>query len=180
MTITRRFHTRFRMPAIQQITDPLIQESIIRAVQNVCSTMMRQNAAFAGRSADPTNAEFAARLHVFGSVGFVGDINGIVYLCIPDDFAKFAAECILGMTAGEVEMSGDEVLRDVIGEITNMTVGGFKNALCDVGYPCKLTLPTIVRGDNLSVANIKNATRHIHHFDVAGHRLIADIQIKAE
>jgi len=124
--------------------------------------------------------DFGARLHLFGSVGFVGDINGLVYLCIPDDFARYAASRILGMSPGEVELGGDDVVKDVIGEVTNMTVGGFKNSLCDVGYPCKLTLPTIVRGDNLSVAAIKGAARHVFAFDCAGHRLIADIQIKAE
>jgi len=71
-------------------------------------------------------------------------------------------------------------LKDVVGEITNMTVGGFKNALCDTGFPCKLTLPTIVRGDHLAVSGLKNTERHIFHFDCAGHRLVADIQMRQE
>src|ERR1019366_1714480 len=104
--------------------------------------------------------------------------NGVVYLCIPDDFAHHAASEILGMTRSEVTMSGDEVVRDVIGEITNMTVGGFKNALCDIGFPCKLTLPTVVRGNNLQVVTLKGVTRHIFQFDCASHRLVADIQLK--
>jgi len=37
----------------------------------------------------------------------------------------------------------------------------------------------VVRGRNLSIASIKSATRHIVSFDCGGHRLIADIQIKA-
>lgn len=113
-------------------------------------------------------------------MGFIGKVDGIVYLCIPDDFAQDAAGRVLGMSAAEVEMSGDATIKDVIGEITNMTVGGFKNALCDIGFPCKLTLPTIVRGDHLAVASLKGAERHIFHFDCAGHRLIADIQLKQE
>jgi chemotaxis protein CheX len=87
---------------------------------------------------------------------------------------------VLGMTAAEIAMCDDSTVKDVIGEITNMTVGGFKNALCDVGFPCKLTLPTIVRGDHLAVASMKGAERHIFHFDCAGHRLVADIQLKQE
>jgi chemotaxis protein CheX len=166
--------------APKAIPDTLIQESIIRAVRNVCGTMLKQDASFVEKSALAAYEGFREKPHVFGSVGFAGLIDGIVYLCIPDDFAQDAAARVLGMSAAEVEMSGDEAVKDVVGEITNMTVGGFKNALCNVGFPCKLTLPTIVRGDNLAVAGLKGATRHVFHFDCSGHRLIADIQLKQD
>jgi chemotaxis protein CheX len=160
------------------IADELIHKSIVHAVQNVCSTMIKQNASFVEKSAEPNSASFKGQPHVFGCVGFVGKIDGIVYLCISDDFAGYAASSILGMSPQEVTAEGDAVIKDVIGEITNMTAGCFKNALCDQGYTCKLTLPTIVRGQNLSVAAMKGCTRHMFHFDCNGHRLVADIQIK--
>ncbi|MFI5337044.1 MAG: chemotaxis protein CheX [Opitutales bacterium] len=168
------------MAVTQLITETVIQDSIIRAVDNVCRTMLQQEARFLERTAEPTRLDAQTVAHVFGSVGFVGATNGLVYLCLPDDFALFAASHILGMSPSEIEFQGPETLKDVVGEITNITVGGFKNALCDIGYPCKLTLPTIVRGNNLSVANIKGAHRHVCHFDCHGHRIIADIQIKPE
>jgi chemotaxis protein CheX len=115
------------------LSDTLVQESIIRAVRNVCGKMLKQDAGFVEKSASAAYEGFSLRPHVFGSVGFVGAIDGIVYLCIPDDFAEDAAAQILGMTLEEVRSTGDETVKDVIGEITNMTVGGFKNALCDVG-----------------------------------------------
>jgi len=160
------------------ITDDLIHKSIIRAVQNVCSTMLKQHAGFVEKTTEPNREIFKEQNHVFGCVGFLGKIDGMVYLCITDDFAVNAASQILGISAAEVRAEGDAVIKDVIGEITNMTVGGFKNALCDQGYTCKLTLPTIVRGQKLAVAAMKSATRQIFHFDCDGHRLIADIQIK--
>lgn len=166
--------------AAQPISDSLVQDSIIRAVRNVCVTLLKQEASFVEKSAGTAYEGFKEKPHVFGSVGFAGVIDGIVYLCIPDDFAQEAAARVLDMSLAEVEMSGDEAVRDVIGEITNMTVGGFKNALCNIGFPCKLTLPTIVRGDHLSVASLKGSARHVFHFDCAGHRLVADIQLKQD
>lgn len=165
------------MPTVAPIADDLIHKSIVHAVQNVCSTMLRQNAGFVEKSATPNNENFKGKSHVFGCVGFVGVIDGMVHLCISDDFAVSAASSILGMTPEEVRADG-AVIKDVIGEVTNMTVGSFKNALCDQGYTCKLTLPTIVRGENLSVAAMKACTRHIFYFQCNGQRLIADIQIK--
>jgi len=163
---------------LPHIADDLIHKSIVRAVQNVCSTMLKQTAGFVEKTTEHKHEHFNEKLHVFGCVGFVGKIDGVVYLCITDDFAINAASRILGISTAEVRAEGDAVIKDVIGEITNMTVGGFKNALCDQGYTCKLTLPTIVRGQNLVVAAMKSATRQIFHFDCDNQRLIADIQIK--
>jgi chemotaxis protein CheX len=168
------------MAIASPIPDTLVQDSIIRAVKSVCTTMLKRDAGFVERSPDVAYDGFKEKPHVFGSVGFVGKIDGIVYLCIPDDFAHDAATRMLGMSAAELEMSGSGTIKDVVGEITNMTVGGFKNALADRGFPCKLTLPTIVRGDHLAVAGLKGAERHIFHFDCAGHRLVADIQLKLD
>lgn len=166
------------MSTVAPITDDLIHKSIVHAVQNVCSTMLKQNAGFVDKSNTPCNDYFKSSSHVFGCVGFVGKIDGMVYLCITDDFAVSAASSILGMSPEEVRAEGDAVIKDVIGEVTNMTVGSFKNCLCDQGYTCKLTLPTIVRGQNLSVAAMKSCSRYVFQFETSGHRLVADIQIK--
>ena len=160
------------------ITDQLIQQSIIRSVSNVCHTMLGLEASFTEKTAVASRDDLGSRDHVLGSVGFIGDIDGLVYLCIPLEFARSATAHLLGLSPAEVEQQGADTVNDVIGEITNMTVGGFKNTLADAGFPCKLTVPTIIRGDNLSVAAIKSATRHVFLFDCAGHRLVADIQLK--
>jgi len=160
------------------LTDQLIQQSIIRSVGNVCHTMLGLEASFTEKSAAASRADLGSCDHVLGCVGFIGDIDGLVYLCIPLEFARSATAHLLGLSPVEVERQGADTVNDVIGEITNMTVGGFKNTLADAGFPCKLTVPTIIRGDNLSVAAIKSATRHVFLFDCAGHRLVADIQLK--
>jgi len=168
------------MPVATTIPDALVQESIVRALKSVCTKMLKQDAAFVERGTPGTQNNVKDKPHVFGSVSFLGKVDGVVYLCIPDDFAMDAACRILDISAAEVQMGGDGTLKDVIGEITNMTVGAFKTALCDLGFPCKLTLPTIVRGDHLAVSSMKGADRHIFHFDCASHRLVADIQLKQE
>jgi len=160
------------------ITDQLIQDCIIRSVQGVFHTMMGKDVTFVDQVSSTTLPVDSSQ--VVASVGFVGAANGLIYISLSEEFAMIASSHILGMSAAEVEMHGDEVVHDAIGEITNMTVGGFKNTICDLGFPCKLTLPAIVRGHKLSIAAIKSATRHVFHFDCSGHRLITDIQIKLE
>ncbi len=169
------------MPAVRtQITDQVVQDCISKSVLSVFRTMMRRDAALVSTlGAEAMTGTFAAP-HILASVGFLGAIDGLIYLCVSEEFGRTLSGQMLGMSAAEIDAAGQDVVNDAIGEITNMTVGGFKNTLCDMGFPCKLTVPAIVRGNNLSIAAIKPATRNVFHFDSAGQRLIADIQIKIE
>lgn len=157
-----------------------ISDAISRATSTVFGVMLHRSITLVETSATPVTAAAGTGQLVIGSVGFVGKINGIVYLCFSETFSQQAAAQILGMSAGEVEMGGPDLIKDVIGELTNMTVGGFKNTLADLGYPCRLTLPVIMRGHHVSVSAIKSAHREIFHFDSSGHRIVADIQIAPE
>jgi chemotaxis protein CheX len=59
-----------------------------------------------------------------------------------------------------------------------MTVGTFKNQLADKGFPCRLTIPSILRGSNFSIEPISSATRRIYRFHVEKHNLVADLLMK--
>jgi chemotaxis protein CheX len=173
------------MPSTVDITESLIRDFINRAVTDVFRTMLGRVPTFSAAVATAENIAQAAadnhnRPQIVGTVGFIGDVNGLVYLHLDLAFAKMCTRHLLGMTDAELEAAGDEVINDAVGELTNMTVGGFKNGLCDAGYPCMLTIPSIVRGTNFSIEPIGSAVRHVYHFDCAEHRVIADILIKPE
>jgi len=162
------------------INEQVVREAVVRAVQGVFRTMIGKEAVLVSVDSTPTEPDPGQPAQILGSVGFVGEANGLVYLRLDEAFAGELTGLILGMSPAEVEMSGVEVVNDAIGEVTNMTVGGFKNALCDLGHPCKLTLPTIVRGRQISIAAVKAATRHILRFETGGQSLTVDIQLKQD
>lgn len=159
------------------LTETLVRTAIARAVQNVFATMLRRDTT-PRPAAAPAAAGAARTFQLLASVGFVGDANGVVYLCLQDDMSRFVTREVLGLSPDDPTASDPEVVRDAVGEIANMTVGGFKNQLCDAGLPCMLTLPTIVRGNDLKVITLKGADRHVVEFECAGHVLVADIQLK--
>ena len=174
-----------RMISPEAATTPLLGQSLVedaitRAVNNVCSTMIGHDALMTGHSREPLPESSDEGPYVIGSVGFVGEINGIIYLCLPDDFAKFATKETLGMNDLELMEGGNEMISDTIGELTNMTVGGFKNALCDQGHPCKLTLPTIIRARKLCTGTSRDGSRIVYHFECHGHEFAADIQVRID
>ena len=173
------------MPAAAEINEPLIREYITRAVSDVFKTMLGRVPAFVGSTPQPSGSTASAitsnqdrQLYVVGTVGFIGEVNGLIYLYLEEPFARLCTCQLLGMSEKELEGSGDEVINDAIGELTNMTVGGFKNGLCDAGYPCKLTIPSILRGRNFSIEPISDSQRFIYTFETEGQRLVADILLK--
>jgi chemotaxis protein CheX len=167
------------MPVIAEINETLIRSYINRAVSDVFKTMLGREPTFSVQAENapgkPLRPVESPRPQVVGTVGFIGELNGLIYLHLDLAFARLCTCHLLGMTDAELEEAGDDVINDAIGELTNMTVGSFKNGLCDAGYPCKLTIPSIVRGSNFVIEPITSATRHIYYFDCQEHRVIADI-----
>ena len=173
------------MPAIQEITEQLIRTNISRAVCDVFKTMLNRDehdvtmCDGVAASWPPLPPDGEAIPQVVGTVGFIGDANGLIYLYLPLAFAQLVTCHLLGMDDKELEEAGDEVINDAIGELTNMTVGSFKNGLSDAGFPCKLTIPSILRGSNFCIEPISNVQRYIYSFESSGHKIVADILMKA-
>jgi chemotaxis protein CheX len=164
------------MPAIQDIPEAVFEETITKAVHEVFSTMLGQPARHIPVGpAEPVNVLALEHPHVVGTVGFIGAINGLIYLYLDVKFANQCAGNLLGMDTAEIADAGDEAVNDAIGELTNMTVGTFKNQLADRGFPCKLTIPSILRGSRFSIEPISSATRRIYRFDIGGSILTADL-----
>lgn len=164
------------MAATQEINDTVFKETITRAVQEVFKTMLGKEATLLPAEPLAHGSSLALEAaHVVGTVGFIGSINGLIYLYLEASFARDAAGAMLGMSAAELDEAGEDVINDAIGELTNMTVGTFKNQLSDKGYPCRLTIPSILRGSNFTIEPISSATRRLYRFNVNGHRLTADL-----
>ncbi|HXP62274.1 MAG TPA: chemotaxis protein CheX [Dongiaceae bacterium] len=113
---------------------------------------------------------------VAGSVGFIGDVNGIVYIHVTAPFARSLAGRMLGMA--ETDLGGDEMVNDVVGELTNMIVGSVKSRLCDSGLSCVLTIPSIVRGQNFSFEPVGSSERRVLGFCCGDDTILAELFIK--
>jgi len=166
------------MPALETpITESLIGEHLTRAMTAVFKIML-------GCSIVPAIGEAAAApgiSMVVGQVGLVGQVSGFTYIHLEDAFARECAGSMLGLDARELAALGTDAVMDAIGELANMTAGSFKNGLCDLGLPCKLTLPSVLRVcDFTVVASPRWAHRYHYRFDSHGHRVVVDVLMKVE
>lgn len=112
---------------------------------------------------------------IIGSVGFIGQATGIVYLFAGVGLARFITGAMLGLAETEVD---DDMVNDAFGELSNMVVGSVKSQLCDHGWLCELTIPSIVRGNELQVESVAHGKKTIFGFRLGEHRLLVEITIK--
>lgn len=169
-------------------TEPEIDTMVTEAVIKVSDTMLSLPATFidikrfTSESGEKRPAE-AVPIETTGpiiasAVGFIGTVNGVLYLYFSEAFAKDLACNFLGMNMEELEEEGPEVVSDSLGELANMTAGTFKNQMCDKGFNCKLTIPSILRGQNFTIESTSSVLRKVYRFKVKDTVFAVDLLMK--
>lgn len=170
------------MPATIDLSAETVSELISEAVSNVFDTMLQMEISLERRLDETEMAGqncpfYLLGAHdplIFATIGFVGEANGVVYYYLERETAKSIAAQMTGLDVSDIEEE-PEIMKDVVGELSNMTVGGFKNRLCEMGHSCRLTLPTVLRGSDLEVKKAGDADRYAFLFRGPGFPLVIDI-----
>lgn len=150
-----------------------IEEMVKSSVADVFQTMLKLEARVVPLPSDIITDE----PHVAGSVGFIGEMTGVVYIYCTATFARRVTGILLEMPFEEVD--GEEMINDSMGELANMVVGGMKARLVEQGHSCVLTIPSIVRGSHFSIEATSSTTRRVLCFRCDdGVSLVVEILIK--
>lgn len=111
---------------------------------------------------------------VHGCVQFAGAWEGAVTIECSADFARRAAATMFGVAAEAATVADTQ---DAIGELANMTGGNVKALLPE---PCRLSLPTVVEGGDLSSRVTGGELVTTVGFDCVGSPLIVRLHKKAD
>jgi len=87
-----------------------------------------------------------------GSVSFAGDATGMVSIHVGDNFSRELAADMLGMEIKELE--GDEEIRDMLGELSNIVGGNLKSTFTDSGLVCALSTPSFTTGTDFKIESL--------------------------
>jgi chemotaxis protein CheX len=122
-----------------------LKEFIIRSMSEVFDKMLSMSLNVVEESSIiPLNGN-----KIVGSVSFAGKASGNINIHIGGNFAKTITAKMLGMKVDEIE--SEEEIHDVIGETSNMVGGNLKSRLCDSGFPCELSIPSITSGGGFNI-----------------------------
>lgn len=122
-----------------------LKSFINKVVIDVFDTMLSMDV-------EETNSDFPAagdEDKIVGMVSFVGKAMGSTCILVNETFAHLITAAMLGMELDEIE--GDEEVFDVLGELSNMIGGDMKSRLCDAGFNCDLSVPSITKGKDFEI-----------------------------
>lgn len=170
------------------ITDSELEALATNAINSVFNTMLDRNAVIDEvMKLDSESFEAGVSLPIddtqpmiAGTVGFLGNLTGIMYIFMELPFAMEATCKMLDLEPEEIGIEDHELVNDAIGELTNMIVGTFKNDLSNKGFECRMTIPSILRGSNFSIEPAEVALRRIFKFDCGGQAFVIDVLMKEE
>jgi chemotaxis protein CheX len=91
-------------------------------------------------------------LNITSMVGLAGSVYGLLSLRCSSNSASLIASKMLGEDLGCVE----NTRLDAVGEVCNMVAGNFKDKIAGMGNGCKLSVPTVIVGEDYSLRALTN------------------------
>lgn len=140
------------------------------ATQEVFDTMLSMDLA------EQEHKEFSGASRIVGSVSLAGSVSGTVNIHVSNIFAAQITANMLGMEFDEID--SEEEVHDVIGELSNMIGGDLKSRLCDAGFTCELSIPSITSGKDFSIESKGWAVKEIVYFEYQEHIALIEAFIK--
>ena len=113
---------------------------------------------------------------ITGMVGFAGTYSGVISIHCPVALALKITSNMLGIDCDEV----NDDLNDAIGEIANMLGGSVKQVLSKGGLDVKLSIPTVISGEDYTVNSLSDNDCVVVPFTVEGYTLLVGLTLKKE
>lgn len=160
-----------------KFTEQQLSEYVVNATRDVFSTMVMMEPADDFPLKDPITH---FKCSITGMVGFAGTYSGVISIHCPLDLAKRITCAMLGMEMAEVEDGGED-LNDAVGEIANMLGGNVKMLLSKGGLDVKLSIPTVIAGEDYTVNSLSDIDCVVIPFTVdGGERFLVGLTLKKE
>lgn len=113
---------------------------------------------------------------ITGMVGFAGTYSGTVSIHCPIELACKITSSMLCMECDEA----NEDLNDAIGEIANMLGGNIKQVLSKGGLDVRLSIPTVISGEEYSINTLSDNDCIVIPFNLADHKFLVSLALKKE
>jgi chemotaxis protein CheX len=153
-------------------SDEMLAEYVIDVTREVFSTMVMMEVTGIFPLKEPIKR---FKCSITGMVGLAGRYySGMISVHCPLDLALKIASNMIG--SGEVV--DDSERNDAIGEIANMLGGSVKHVLSNGGLDIKLSVPTVISGENYTINSLSNADCVVVPFTVEEQTMLVGLTLK--
>jgi flagellar motor switch protein FliN/FliY len=110
-----------------------------------------------------------------GVVHYAGEVIGKLSLHVSQELAVLITTAMLGVTSQELH--GDEEIKDVLGELTNIVSGNLKSDFLNADLSCVISTPNITKGSDFRIDAKKMGIAHQWVYRHENHELLIDLAI---
>jgi len=154
-------------------TEDQLAKYIVDATKEVFSTMVMMDPDDDYPLQEPVHR---FKCSITGMVGFAGTYSGVISIHCPVALALKITSNMLGMECDEV----NDDLNDAIGEIANMLGGGVKQVLSKGGLDVKLSVPTVISGEDYTVNSLSEVDCVVIPFRIEDDRFLVGLTLTKE
>ena len=151
-----------------------IKSSVTKSVLDVFDTML----SFQLEPVQESDAADLNEVRIVGSVNFAGQVSGIILIHVKKDFALIMTSAMLGITPDELE--GDDEIKDVISELSNIIGGNLKSFFNDSGFYCALSTPSITLGGDFTIKTLNTERYESLSFSYQQHTIRIEVGVKLQ
>lgn len=155
------------------LTEGQVAGYVIDATKEVFSTMVMMDVVDDFPLKEPVSR---FKCSITGMVGFAGTYSGVISIHCPVALALKVTSNMLGIECDEI----NEDLNDAIGEIANMLGGSVKQVLSKGGLDVKLSIPTVISGEDYTVNSLSDNDCVVVPFTAEGETLLVGLTLKKE
>ncbi len=155
------------------LTEEQVASYVISATREVFSTMVMMEVIDDFPLKVPVSR---FKCSITGMVGFAGTYSGVISIHCPVALALKITSNMLGIDCEEI----NEDLNDAIGEIANMLGGSVKQVLSKGGLDVKLSIPTVISGEDYTVNSLSDNDCVVVPFTVGEFTLLVGLTLKKE
>lgn len=156
-----------------KFTDEQVAGYVIDATREVFTTMVMMEVTDNYPLKEPVTR---FKCSITGMVGFAGTYSGVISIHCPVELAMKVTSNMLGIDCNEV----NEDLNDAIGEIANMLGGNVKQVLSKGGLDVKLSIPTVISGEDYTVNSLSDNDCVVVPFVFEEYTLLVGLTLKKE
>ena len=151
-----------------------IEQTVTKSITETFESMLSLDLTKVGKVTD----EGLDDQRMVGVVHYAGEVVGKLSLHVSQDLAVLITTAMLGVEA--TELHGEEEIKDVLGELTNIVSGNLKSDFLNADLSCVISTPNITRGSDFKIEASKMGITEQWVFRHEAYEILIDLAIEED
>ena len=129
-------------------------------------------------ASDSTPESTIEGAQIMGNVDFTGDVMGSTQILASETLSRIITSKMSDRPLEEI--TDEDEIKDVVGEMCNVVGGNLKAGFCDSGLMCGISPPSVLSGNDFKVENLNMARYEKFVFKFYEHDVFLQICVKID